>query len=108
MIIKVADEFTASVGSGYRKEGPKSGEEFREDILLGKLKKSIADGEILTIDFDGCFGFPPSFTEEAFGGLYRINNIDKQDIIKHISIIYTPNPGLTDRILKQINDAKKA
>lgn len=63
--IKVAEEFTDAPGGGLRKDGPKSGQEFREDFLEPLLDK-LNNGVILIVDFDGCYGVPTSFMYEAF------------------------------------------
>jgi hypothetical protein len=65
--ISIARDFTKFPGGRYRKHGEGSGEEFREDFLV----PAIAAGGSVTIDFQGTFGYPASFIEEAFGGLVR-------------------------------------
>lgn len=65
----VAQEFTETPGGRYRAQGKWSGEELREDHLIPLLARSKAPVEI---QLDGLFaGLPPSFAEEAFGGLAR-------------------------------------
>jgi hypothetical protein len=45
----------------------KSGEEFRDDVLLPALKKS----DEVIVDLNGVLTLGSSFLEEAFGGLVR-------------------------------------
>ncbi|MGO4619025.1 STAS-like domain-containing protein [Ensifer sp. 2YAB10] len=65
--ISIARDFTPFPGGRYRRHGKGSGEAFREDVLVPLLKA----GTDTTIDLDGASGYPPSFLEEAFGGLVR-------------------------------------
>lgn len=65
--ISIVKDFTPYPGGRYRKNGKGSGEEFRERFLLPPLRS----GDSLTVDLNGASGYPPSFLEEAFGGLVR-------------------------------------
>lgn len=65
--ISVAEDYTKFPGGRYKKNGPGSGEEFREKFLLGSLRSD----EKVVVDLDGTSGYPSSFLEEAFGGLVR-------------------------------------
>lgn len=66
-MINIADDFTQFPGGRYKRNGKGSGEEFREKFLVPHLKAQ----ERIVIDLDGVSGYPPSFLEEAFGGLIR-------------------------------------
>ena len=66
-IISIANDFSVFPGGRLKKNGNWSGEEFRESILI----PAINAGEPFVIDMDGVKGYPPSFLEEAFGGLVR-------------------------------------
>ncbi len=63
-----------SIGTG-------SGEEFRDKFLVPALQQH----EPLLIEMDGTAGYPPSFLEEAFGGLIRLG-FSESDIWKNINI----------------------
>ncbi len=65
--ISISKDFSEFPGGRYRKHGPHSGEEFRENYLIPAF---VRDDEI-NINIDGTKGFPSSFLEEAFGGLLR-------------------------------------
>lgn len=67
MMIKIASDFSPYPGGRYRTDGDWTGEAFREEKLLPALQ---AD-ETVVVDLDGVRGLPPSFLEEAFGGLLR-------------------------------------
>jgi len=101
--IKLSKDFTNKPGGRYIKEGPKSGEEFREHILLPQYEKAIQVGCKLVVDLDDCYGFPPSFLEEAFGGLAR--KVKSKKILDTIEIHCTDRPGLIDKIRKYVQEA---
>jgi len=64
LILKVND-WTSAPGGRYRKHGPFSGEEYRDDFLI----PALLSGRRLIIDLDGTFGFPTSWLWEVFGNL---------------------------------------
>jgi hypothetical protein len=70
--ISLANDFSPFPGGRFRSDGPFSGEVFRDDILLPKLREAIDSGEPLILVLDGVAGLPSSFLEEGFGGILRI------------------------------------
>lgn len=66
--INISRDFSKFPGGRYKYIGKGSGEEFRERFLVPALQL----GEPIVIDMDGAEGYPPSFLEEAFGGLIRL------------------------------------
>lgn len=69
--ISVAQDFTKYPGPRYRKSGPYSGEQFREDILAPKLREAIDRDMVLVVLLDDVAGYGSSFLDEAFAGLIR-------------------------------------
>lgn len=67
-VINVARDFTRFPAGRYKSLGKGSGEEFRDKFLVPALKA----GHHTVIELDGTTGYPPSFLEEAFGGLVRL------------------------------------
>jgi hypothetical protein len=68
-ILKVSD-FSMAPGGRFRKDGPYSGEEFRDDVLIPAIKSLGPNfDEELLIDLDGGFGYAASFLDEVFGKL---------------------------------------
>lgn len=65
--ISIARDFSPFPAGRKRSDGPYTGETFREDLLLPKLKV----GTHVILDIDGVEGLPSSFLEEVFGGLVR-------------------------------------
>ena len=65
--IDIGRDFSRILGARFRKDGPYSGEEFREDIL----EPAFVSCDRVVIALDSLSGFSASFFEEAFGGLVR-------------------------------------
>lgn len=84
--ISIAKDFSRAPGIRYRKNGPYSGEEFRETVLVPAFSKAREQGEVLTIILDGVAGYGSSFLEEAFGGLVR-TGVSKDDVDRHLRIV---------------------
>ena len=104
-IINIAVDFTDSPGARFRSDGPSPGESFRDDYLLPALNTLSVD-EVLVINFDGTFGYPPSFLEEAFGGLVRAGI--SQDKLNRIRYVSDEEPGIIEEIDRYINNAKRS
>lgn len=66
----LAAEYTTTPGGRYRKDGPYSGEEFREAVLIPRFE---AGGQwVHTVVLSGeVEGYPAGFLEEVFGGFAR-------------------------------------
>jgi hypothetical protein len=84
MFIKIAD-FTIRPGGRYREDGPYSGEEFRETILIPALEK----GDVV-VDLSDLEGVGSSFLEEIFGGIVRAKG---PEVRNKISIISHQSPS---------------
>lgn len=100
MTIKISVDFTDAPGARYRNEGEHSGEEFREEILSKKYLECIQKGEKLVINFDGGYGYPTSFLEEAFGGLARIYGAE--DVLNTLEFISNDEPSLINEVKQYI------
>ncbi|WP_421278304.1 STAS-like domain-containing protein [Aeromonas veronii] len=102
MEIKIID-FSEFPGARYRKLGPYSGEEFRDDVLIPAIK----DNNHVIVNFDGVFGYGSSFLEEVFGGLIRSGI--KQDVVMNIisSAISNDDPDILLEIKSYVEDAVK-
>lgn len=69
---KFAEEFTKFPGGRFKKNGPFSGEMFRDDVLLPLIKEA----DVLEIDLTGVKGLPSSFLDESFGEVAKRLGID--------------------------------
>lgn len=103
--INICKDFSETPGARYRVEGPFSGEEFRETLLIPTYTQAVEGGKKIIIELDGGYGYPTSFLEEAFGGLARI--YDAKEILSTLSFISDDEPSLVEEIVSYIKNAKK-
>ena len=101
--IKITEIFSEIPGGRYKKDGQGSGEEFREKHLKPKFE-SLRKGEKLLIDFDGTYGYPPSFLDEAFGGLARI--LGSKEVLDKLEFKSDEEPSLIDEVIGYIKNEK--
>lgn len=85
-LIQIAKEFSRHPGGRYRKDGPFSGEEFRDEFLMPALANAFAENCKLIVNLDGVAGYASSFLEEAFGGLVRAGKFDPQIVTKFVVV----------------------
>ena len=104
--VSIAKDFSPTPGGRFRKHGPYSGEQFREEILLPALRQALESNGELIVDFDGLAGAPSSFLEEAFGGLVRTyGDVDVSKLV-----LKTSSNGLKPYVTiayRFINEARK-
>jgi hypothetical protein len=62
-------DWTFTPGARKRSEGPYSGEEYRDDILIPSLKAATQNNELILLDLDGTAGLAASFVSEVFEAL---------------------------------------
>lgn len=96
--IKVAEQFSRFPAGRFVKDGPFSGELFRQKYLAPALKGT----EDLVVDMDGARGYGSSFLEEAFGGLIRMGL--PKDLVRRIQI-KASNASLRAEIYDYIDKA---
>jgi hypothetical protein len=100
--ITVAKDFSDTPGGRFKKDGPNSGEEFREKYLKSEFEKLKGD-EKLIIDFDGAYGYPTSFLEESFGGLARIYG--SKNVLDKLVFKSEEEPNLIEEVRVYITNA---
>jgi hypothetical protein len=100
--IIISETFSKTVGARFQKDGPSSGQEFRETLLEPKFE-GLRKGKKLLIDFDGTYGYPPSFLEEAFGGLARI--LGKEAVLNKLEFKSDEEPSLIEEVIGYIKNA---
>jgi len=83
--IVIASDFTRYPGPRYRKDGPFSGEQFRDELLVPALRRVERGGGNVIVELDGVAGYGSSFLEEAFGGLLRCG-FSPQFLRQHLRI----------------------
>lgn len=97
IIYSIAKEFTDVPGPRKKSEGKYSGELFRETILIPKFQEARTKSVKLIIDLDGTFGYPPSFLDEAFGGLVEATKLKRDEILKTL-VIHSSRPVYIEKI----------
>ena len=102
-IIEIARDFSPAPAGRFRRDGPDSGERFREDYL----KPALAKSEFVSVRIDGTAGYGSSFLDEAFGGLVRSGFLDPNEALRRIRIVYADQEFemYRDVIVEFIRDA---
>ena len=100
--INIAKDFSDAPGGRYRKHGPLSGQEFREDYLEEYFEDK-ENKEVITIILDGVEGYATSFLEEAFGGLAR--EYGSSRVLQRLRFVSEEDQFLVREIKKYIREA---
>jgi hypothetical protein len=95
----ISEVFSDAPGGRLRSDGPKSGQQFREEFLVPALEQ-ISNGDKLLIDLDGGFGYATSFLEEAFGGLSRL--LGSKNVLSKLEFKSDEEPKLIVEIINYI------
>lgn len=100
--IVIARDFKDNPGARDREDGPHSGQEFLEDILLERFNKAVTEEYILLIDLDGVWGYPSSFIGGSFGKL----SIDRGSelLLKHLKFKSEKNPLRINKVINEIKN----
>ena len=99
----IAKSYTDTPGPRYENEGKFSGENFRKTILINLIQQAKHQHTKLQIDFDGGYGYPTSFLEEAFGGAVR--ETKDRDLLPLFDFKSDEEPSLIQEVRKYIIDA---
>lgn len=99
----IANEYSKNPGARYIKQGPNSGEDFRNKVLEPFFKNKKKD-DVLEIDLNGLNGYPSSFFEEAFGGIARLYS--PKDVLNSLSFICTDNPLFVEDLISYIKQER--
>jgi hypothetical protein len=96
--IDVAREYSDTPGGRYRDDGPYSGEEFRDKILIPALTSYA----FVIVELSHAKGFAGSFLEEVFGGAVRKLG---PEIAGRIKIVSESRPGRALRAMAYLQAA---
>lgn len=104
--LDIANEFSRYPAGRTNNDGRFNGNRFREELLRPRLQQAIRTGNKLEINFEGVRTFGSSFLEQSFGGLVRINKIDKKValntiIFTYVSPVYRNYVQLSKRYIKE-------
>lgn len=98
--ITIAKDFSDTPGARYYDDGPHSGQEFFQKILLPKFKEALQNNAKLVIDLDGTEGYATSFLDEAFRSLS--DEFDAEKVWKNIILMSEEEPDWIDEIKSYI------
>lgn len=96
--INIAKDYTRYPAGRYRTDGIYSGERFRDDVLIQRLR----DGNV-TVVLDGTMGFGSSFLEETFGGLVR-QGLSIEELEARLNVV-AKDQSLVDEVWEYIHAA---
>jgi len=105
MQLNIRQEFAAAPGARYRTESKHSGEEFRQDLLVKRIRDAISAREKLVIILDGTAGYGVGFLEESFGGLIREEGFTRADLEPVLEFVSEEEPQLIDEIKRYMFEA---
>lgn len=91
--INIARDYTRYPAGRFRSDGPYSGQQFREQLLV----PALGSAEVVSVELDGVAGYGSSFLEEAFGGLVRTRVISSAEAGRRIQLV-TTDPSLVSEI----------
>lgn len=100
--IVIASEFKDNPGARERADGPNSGQEFLEEILLDRFNKAVENNYILLIDLDGVWGYPSSFISGSFGKLSMERG--SEIVLKHLEFKSDMNPLRIEKVKAEIRN----
>lgn len=103
-VVRVSD-WSETPGARYRSNGPHSGEEFRDVVLIPAFDHAVAEEAVLLVDLDGGYGYAAGFLEEVFGGLARRYGVDT--VLGHLRIKTEEEPRLDREIRGYITGVKQ-
>jgi len=101
-ILIIAKEFVDNPGARDREDGPNSGQQFLEDLFIGRFDKAIAGNYIILVDLTGVLGYPSSFVSGSFGKL----SIERgaEVLLKHLKFKSDNNPLNVDKVINEIKN----
>jgi STAS-like domain of unknown function (DUF4325) len=101
-VVRVID-FTQYPSGRHKAKGNTSGEEFRDEFIIKKLKQ-LKGSEPLVVDLDGTIGRNSSFLDEVFAGLVTKRFITRENFGIKI-IVRTTSPSIAEEVNEYITDA---
>lgn len=100
--ICIAKDFSDAPGARYRQDGPKSGEEFFEEMLDKEFEAAKKGSAKLIVNFDGAYGYATSFLSECFGLLTE--KYGKKDVLAHLEFISSEDPLIINFVHRVIEE----
>lgn len=98
--VNIGLEFSRYPAGRFPADGKYNGQTFRQKFLVEPLRS----GAQLDLFLDDAVDYGSSFLEEAFGGLVRVEALDKAVVAKNL-ILHSTNPFLVAEIKSYVNEA---
>lgn len=92
--IDLGRDFSETPLGRTRRQGPYSGEAFREDIL----RPALVAHERVTVILDNATGLSTGVLDEAFAGLVRDGTLEEAEFWRRVLIVANRDPGLIHEI----------
>ena len=102
--IDICTEYSPRLGPRWRKDGPYSGEEFYEKLLLPRFLEARAKGALLWVDLDGVWGYSASFIITSFGRLSKEYGAD--EVLRTIRFKSVNNEIRKEHFIRLIREPK--
>lgn len=103
--IDIPNEFAKTPGWRTYEDGPKSGQEFYDELLKSRYEEALSNDVKLKVILDGSNGYTTSFLNEAFrllGGAFGAD-----DVWGRLVIISNEVPKYIERIKKGVYAMEK-
>lgn len=105
-------EFTTTPGPRFSKDGPYSGEEFRERFVGKALRDAIKADDMLVVTLDGAAGYAGSFLDEAFAGLIHAG-FAPEEVVGHLTVAsrdsrFEPHAMMANTYVRQAAESAAA
>lgn len=104
IIIVVATEFTDATGARDRTDGPFSGEQFFDDLLLPRFIKAQQENKKLLLKLDNTWGYASSFISGAFGRL--ADKFGSKTVLEVLEFESKDDPSVPDKITAEVNKSE--
>lgn len=99
IVINIGRDFGRYPAGRLAKDGPYSGQAFRENFIIPALQKAHTK---IVVQFDDARGLSSSFLEEVFGGLIRAG-FKSEDILSRIEM-QSQDSSLIEEIKEYIKE----
>lgn len=102
IFFSIVKDYTDTPGARYEYQSEFSGEDFRKKHLVRLYERAKNENTVVLIDLDDTYGYPPSFLEEAFGGLAR--QYPGEDVLSRFQFKSEDQMSLPAIISKMVRD----
>lgn len=108
MVIDIGKDFSEFPHGRYYSDGPDSGEKFREELLLPRLKNLGRNEKLKIILDNGVEGYGSSFLVEAFARIVKYGYMTSEELLSKLDLSFRNSDYefYKEKILQYISDAK--